>query len=296
MRLLRFAISERRGEPARELDFGREKGGEALVAITGPSGVGKTSILEAMAMHKEHIAPYHAQPGASDFLGTKDKALLEIESTWQLNENEVAESGSETDVLVAKSRFLDGVGTVDADPALTYYLGRFALDDWVPKVDLFPEARLGGTRGVAGGPPSLAQRMYRLAPDARKYAGLAKLLLETTDEKAAAVRSLLLEMCPGVGLRDDRLSFDTDYGERALSQLSLSQRLCFELAATFVLVGLRQSVVMIDGIERGLPPQTAIRAVEAVRRYAPEAQLIVTTNDHALLDRVGGKRIHLETP
>ncbi len=296
MRLLRFSISERRGEPARALDFGREKGGEDLVAITGPSGVGKTSILEAIAMHKEHIAPYHAQPNASDFLGKEDKALLEIESTWQLNENEVAESGSETDVLVARSRFLDGVGSVDADPALTYYLGRFALEDWVAKVDLFPESRLGGTRGVAGGPPAIAQRMFRLSSDARKYAGLPKLLLESSEEKATAVRAVLDEMCPGLILRDDRLSFDTTYGERSLARLSLSQRLCFELAATFVLVGLRRSLVMIDGIERGLPPHTAIRVVEALRRYAPEAQLIVTTNDHALLDRVGGKRIHLEAP
>ena len=66
MRLLHLSISERRGEPARQLDFGREKGGVGFVAITGPEGSGKTSTLEAIALHKEHLAPYNAQPSVTD--------------------------------------------------------------------------------------------------------------------------------------------------------------------------------------------------------------------------------------
>jgi len=296
MRLMRFSVSARGGEPARELLFGDERRAYDLVTITGPSGAGKTSTLEAIALHKEHLAPYHAQPTAGDFLGQDDKALLEIESTWKLDESELAESGSDNDVMVARSRFVDGIGSVDADPALTFYLGRFHTEDWVPKVDLFPEARLAPPRGAAGGHAALWQRMYRLSLDTRKYAGLPKLLVDATAEKANVLRELLLEMCPGLSLRDDGLSFSWGRGVLRLSQLSLSQRLCFELAATFVLVGLRRSVVMIDGIERGLPPQTALRVVEALRSYAPDAQLILTTNDFTLLDRVGGKGIRLEAP
>ncbi|MEQ9324841.1 MAG: hypothetical protein RIF41_37085 [Polyangiaceae bacterium] len=294
MRLLHLSISERRGEPARQLDFGREKGGVGFVAITGPEGSGKTSTLEAIALHKEHLAPYNAQPSVTDFTGERSRDLFEIESEWKLDESEVAETGSDGDVIVGKSRFQDGIGTTEADPALAFVLGRFHTGDWVPKVDLFPESRLGPPRGAAAGDPTTWQRMYRLGLDTKKYAGLSRLLLEADERLAAGVGELLGQICPGLRLLDDRLTFGTSYGQRRLGKLSLSQRLSFELAATFVLVGLKRSVVMIDGIERGFPAGAALRVVQALQSYAPDTQLIVTTHDHALLTLPEGKTIHLE--
>lgn len=295
MRLLRFSISERRGEPARNLDFGVERGGHGLVRITGPEGSGKSSVLEAIALHKEHVAPYRAAPSARDFLG-QGLGVLTIESEWQLSQLEKNDTGSEHDRLLARSVFRDGRGEIHADAALIHVLARFHLDEVTSKVDLFPESRLGPARGIAAGEPAMWQRMHRLSLGTDKFVGLSKLLDEADERKRGLVAALLAELCPGLGLAPEGVGFETRHGSRKLAELSLSQRLAFELAATFVLVGLTHSVVLIDGVERGFPGGAAARVVQALRSFAPKAQLIVTTNDPGLLALPDGQTLHLENP
>ncbi len=295
MRLLRLNVSERRGEPARRLDLGADEGGAAVVAITGREGSGKTSVLEAIALHKEHVAPYGPIPTASDLLGPS-RGHLEIESEWLLEPSEQHVTGSLTDRLIARSRFSEGRGEAHADPALVHILARYQHDPGVGKVDLVPVARLGG-RGVAPGDPLTWQRQHRLSRTADKYAGLPRLFADAPLARRQEVAALTESICPGLHLQADAPEgprFATRYGDRSLPELSTSQRLAFELAATFVLVGLHHAVVLFDTPELGLPPGGAVRTVEALRRYAPSTQLVLATTDPALLALPEVRTLHLE--
>ena len=296
MKLLRIHIDARRGEPARDLDFGRERGGDPFVAIGGPEGSGKTSVLEAIALHKEHIAPYGASATWRSFLGREEMRRFEIESEWLLEQDEQQETGSEQERLVGRSVFEGQAEQIHADPALVHVLARYHHRPGIAKVELVGEARLSRQRRPIPGDPHVWQHRYRLSLGTEKLGGLPKLLAAATPGQRTEVAQLTEALCPRLRLQDDGATFETPHGKRQLSTLSLSQRLCFELAASFVLVGLKRSVVLIDGPEQGLPTGAALRVIGALRDYAPQAQLIAATNDPGLLTIPGGKTLYLETP
>ncbi|MEZ4438738.1 MAG: hypothetical protein R3B72_06595 [Polyangiaceae bacterium] len=185
---------------------------------------------------------------------------------------------------------------VHADPALVHVLARFHHRPSVAKVELVGEARLSRERRPIPGDPHVWQHRHRLSLGTEKLGGLPKLLAVAPPERRAEVAELTEALCPRLRLEDDGATFETPHGKRQLSTLSLSQRLCFELAASFVLVGLKRSVVLIDGPEQGLPTGAALRVIGALRDYAPQAQLIAATNDPGLLTIPGGKTLYLETP
>lgn len=295
MRLLRFTMTERRGEPARNLDLGRDAGGAPLVAITGPAGVGKTSVIEAIALHKEHLAPYGKLPSSAELVG-REPGPLEIESEWLLDEAEQAVTGSQHPRLVGRSRFADGKGTSQADPALVHVLSRYSHRPDTALVDLIPARRLHA-RGIAPGSPVLWQRQNRLATTADKYIALPKMLVDAPEDLRQHVAALTAAICPHLRLHHDRPGpprFSTRHGDRSLAELSTAQRLAFDVAATFVLLGLQRSVVLYDTPELALGPDGAVRTIGALRDYAPNTQLIVATQDRGLLALPETLTIHLE--
>ena len=90
------------------------------------------------------------------------------------------------------------------------------------------------------------------------------------------------------------VGFDTPAGPRAIDELSLSQRLAFDLAATFTLVGLHHSVVLFDTPELGLPAGDALRTLYALRDYAPTTQIVVATTDPGILGAHDVRVLRLE--
>ncbi len=254
-----------------------------LVAITGEPGAGKTSLIEALVLHKEHIAPYDRQPSARTFLGEGgQQAYFEVESEWLLSPAEQAETASKTNVLVGRSVFRQGHGEVHADPALVHVLARFNRAPKTSKVDLFAESWVGPRKGAPLGDIERWHRVHRLGFGPEKYAGLAPLYVETTPENRTRIAELTAYLCPQLQPSVEELSFTTRYGVRKLAELSLTERLSFELAATIVLVGLEQAVVLFDGLDRAFP-RSANHVINTFRHIAPDAQLIVVTDANDIL-------------
>ncbi len=296
MKLLSIAISARGTAPERKIDFRGGAEVHPFFAIGGPEGSGKSTLLQTIALHKEHLAPYAMTPGATDFVGGKEAGRFEMESEWLLEEDECRITGSKETHLVGRSIFDGRENEVHADPALVHILARYHHHHSVAKVEFLNEARLAHKRGAAAGDPIAWQRMHRLGKGSHKLAGLPKLMLDADEDKRAKVATLTEAICPQLVPNSDGQVFKTPYGSRPLAELSLSQRMAFELAATFVLVGLDRSVILFDGPERGFAVGSALRVMEALRGYAPNAQFIVATTDPGLLTIPGGKTIYMETP
>lgn len=303
MKLLSVSVSPYRGAPARALSFVTEKGDASLlVALTGPAGVGKTSLLELMAQHKEHVAPYGRPISARQVLGSAsgparaDAATLEVSTDWQLEPHEREATGSTAERLTARSWLAPEKSRATADPALVHVLARYAHGRPYGKIDYVPVARVGARRMGAPGDPLLWQRQHRLGLGAEKYGGLLRLARDARPEAREELAALLTSLRPGVTLRDgdDGLGFDTPAGPRAIDELSLSQRLAFDLAATFTLVGLHHSVVLFDTPELGLPAGDALRTLYALRDYAPTTQIVVATTDPGILGAHDVRVLRLE--
>jgi predicted ATPase len=298
LKLLQLDISAHRGCPARQLQFSTTADGEpaSLVAISGPSGSGKTTLLELVAQHKEHIAPYGRTTSADDVLAGGD-FNVEVKSTWLLDGDEQSETGSKEARLVATSVFNRDRGTRHADPALAHVLGRYAHNPSWGKIDLWPAARISPSRRPSVGDPLLHQKQQRLAASSDKYASLGRLVTDAPAPRRAELAALLAELRPGLAVQDDAtglLRFETARGPRELLQLSTSERLAFELAATFVMVGLHHSVVLIDTPELGLPAGEAARTIGTLRNYAPTSQLVLATTDPGVLAMSEALVINLE--
>lgn len=295
MKLVSVRHGAHRGLPERELNLAAGGQPHPLVAIAGPSGCGKTTLLDLIVLHKEHVAPYGRPTSALEVLvGTQEQLL--VETTWLLNEKEIEETGSANEQLTARSIFRRGRSESHVDPALEYVLSRYRHEWGWGKVDYVPEGRVAPPKTGPSGDPVAWQKKQRLGRDGAKYAGLSRLYLTAIEEEQQAARELFSTLRPGLSFDVDirgGLGFETPHGKRTYGALSLSQRIAFDLALTFALVGLHESVVLIDTPELGVPAGDALGMLVALREFAPTTQLIATTNDPQILTS-GAAVIRLE--
>lgn len=296
MKLLSIRTSPYRGSPERVIDLCTQNGEpHLLVALTGPPGVGKTSLLELVARHKEHVAPYGRPTSSRDMLGPEG-TRLEVATSWQLEAHEQKSTGHDGTPVTALSVWHPKRNEARADPALVHVLARYRHGAEWGKVDFVPTDRITPSGPGSPGEPTFWQKTRRLSLGNDKYAGLSRLYASADRKQRQTLGELLAELRPGLvaALDDGKLCFETPAGRRAPTQLSLTHRLAFQLAATFVLVGLHHSVVLIDTPELGLPAGEALSTLRALRDFAPTTQLITTTTDTEILTASETRVIRLE--
>lgn len=305
MRILSVETNGCRGVKDRRYDLA--SAGESrnmLLAITGDSGSGKTSLLDLIAAGKELVAPYGTAPASSDLVREGlDECKITLD--WWLTEDEQShaalDSRATSEVIVRRR----GLPDVDADAGLVAVLERYSHYAGIGKMDYFPDDRGVPAHAVLLADPVLDQRMQRLARGPMKYGGIARMTREAlTHEDAgrlgATLSELFSRLCPTRRLKgvspQGALLFETKSGsQQTLDKLSASEKMTFLFAAGFVLLGLHDSVVLIDTPELRLGPNEAARVLSELMGFAPTTQLIVATRDPAVLDLAGaGNTIKLE--
>jgi hypothetical protein len=307
MRIIKLETNGVRGlrDASWTLEPDRSGPGHATV-VTGPPQVGLTTFLDAIAMRAARLAVTGMPPGAAEVLRVGGKAAT-IRSTWWIDAEERAFGGTHEETLDAEVVFKrDELARADADPALLGLMSRYDHSPTLSKVVSIPTRRLSD-----GGFPAFLdfevdQQFKHLTDDPEKFAGvplaLARHALGLGDSaRFEGVQRLFAELCPSVRLVGANrttmlLEFALSSGLRLpLKRLSFAERNAFILAAVPALYGLQRSVVLLDTPELGLAPGVAARWVDALRRYAPEAQWIIASRDPEVVASVEpASRIQLE--
>jgi energy-coupling factor transporter ATP-binding protein EcfA2 len=274
-----------------------------VVAITGAPGCGKTSLLDMIAAGKEIVAPYGTAPAPSDVLRPGlDACKIVIE--WGLNDDELAYAGlegpSKTEAIVRRS----GLPDADGDPGLVAVLERYSHYAGYGKIDYFPDDRAISQHAVLVSDLVVDQQLHRLTRGAAKYAALSRFTrqaLTGQDEGrlGETLKELFHRLCPrkklvGVGGLGTPVFHTESGGEMPVDKLAASEKMAFLFAATFVMVGLHESVVLIDTPELRLGPGEAARYVRELAAFAPTSQLVVATMDPAVLELAGSHTVRLE--
>lgn len=297
MRILSIETNGCRGVADRRYDLASSaEGSNSLMALTGPSGAGKTSLLDAIAAGKELVAPYGTSPASSDLI-REDLDECKISMDWSLTEDErsfaALEGPASSEVIVRRRALVD----VDADAGLIAVLERYSHYAGYGKMDYFPDDRAVPTHAVLLSDLVMDQRMQRLARGPGKYAGIARMTREVLlDEDAGRLGTTLKELfshlCPtrrlvGVGPQGAPVFESTVGSKQTLEKLPASEKMAFLFAAGFVLLGLHDSVVLIDTPELRMGPGDAARILSELMSFAPTTQLVVATRDPSVLELAG---------
>lgn len=265
-----------------------------LVVISGPPGSGKSRLLATIAHTKERLAAYGPVPPDELVSGKTGAAKVSIQ--WWLSANEQRVAGlrsqlSSSEVMFPRPRGLPPLN----DPGLLEVLGRYSHDPAIGKVDYIPAERVRpATSGSSGGEVA-EQRRRRLSTSSDKYASIKQLAwqcMQNRDPRIAGVRRLFAELCPGRMLGNTTEDGDIDLLTSAgahtpLRLASSSEWEAFTLAATFVLCGLQESVVLYDSPELHLDGVEAARRLGVLRAAAPTSQFIVATRSVPILEAAG---------
>ncbi|NUP05731.1 MAG: hypothetical protein HOW73_06685 [Polyangiaceae bacterium] len=270
--------------------------GKNLVAVVGPPASGKTSLLDVIAAGKEVVAPYGTQPAPSDLV-RQGFAECKIIIDWGLTEDEedfaAIDGPPRTEAIVRRQ----GLPDTDGDPGLVALLERYSHYPGYGKIDYFPDDRGIPQHAVVGPDLVVDQQMRRLSRGPGKYAALSRFTrtaLTGADEgrTGETLKELFHKLCPwkklvGIGGLGSPVFHSSSGVETPLDRLSASEAMAFLFAATFVMVGLHDSVVLIDTPELRFGPGDGARVLRELMGFAPTTQFIVATADPAVIDLVG---------
>ena len=266
-------------------------GVSALTVVTGSAGAGKTSVLDAIACHKEHVAPYLRAVGA-DALSPFGEPVS-IRTQWQLDAVERARTGAGDEPLVAESRVADGRTHKTADPYLVDTLMRLDLSGPTSAVEIVPTSRMTPSSRMPGRDPRFEQRQIRLSSAPGKYNGLHLVLAHADAERVAVLNELLAALVPNVRITE-RDAAGPRFSGRRLSEMPASTRSVYPLAATLALLRFERSVILFDSPELGLGPGEARRVVDGLRSFEPSNQWLVTTRDPSLINHDDALVVNLD--
>jgi hypothetical protein len=307
MRLRGISVDGFRGLPDRSFPLVDPGSGKAaaLVVVTGPTGSGKTSFLEAIIAAKEKIAAYGPIKPDRDWL-RPGATSAKVKTEWEITPAERDRVGATRDVLMAESLF-GAAAPVEFDDALLALLGNYESDPEVPKVEYFHASRemsLGGgvdaTKLSDGG----MDRMFRLGRDNAKYDPLVKFIvaaglgLDIDDSgkprPQGRVTQAFAKLCTtkklaGLYRAGDGVfpGFQDSAGRPlGLTQISSGELDALLFAATFVRSGVRNSVVLIDSPELHRSDLEAKLFVEGLMAIEQDNQLIVATRAPSIIGMV----------
>jgi hypothetical protein len=269
-----------------------------LVIVTGAPGSGKTALLDVIVAAKETAAPYGSRvpwtPRAAS-----GEAGAKIQIDWALSPEEVALYPGEPRRTLEVIYDASPAYPPENDAGLMALLQRFDEAPDTGKVEYFhADRRLSGGLRVVGGVRS--ERALRLEANDRKYAGIEAFMVELhlgVDDRPGLrerLKDAFGALCPkkrwtGIsraagsplpvfeGLRGERLT---------LAELSHSEKQVLLFVATFLRLGLSNSVVLIDVPELYMRSEDVVPFVRALAGLGDNNQLIVATGSHELIQSV----------
>lgn len=312
MKIKRLSVDGFRGLPDREFTFGDPSSkAPNLVVVTGPTGAGKTSFLEAIIAGKERVAAYGTVGSPSQYLrpgvtGSKVKIL------WELDSIERERFGSDAMALESEALFGATLTMPEIDPALQGMLLEYDMEPTASKVEYFHATRRMKI-GAAVDPTQLgggaSERSVRLTRDDTKFAGLMRFVVASAlgldigpdgqQRPKGRVTSAFEKLCSSKKLAglyrvgDGLFPGFTDQAGRpcGISQLSDGELDAFCFAATFVRSGIRRSVVLIDSPELHRSDAEAKALVTALASLEEDNQLIVATRSPGVIGMVPKDRL-----
>lgn len=275
-------------------DFTRGGAPADVVIVTGPPGSGKTTILEAIATTKEAIAPYGQGPDR--WMVAPGQSAAKVTIDWVLDEDELAVAGG-TALRPSEALFGDVKPATETawDDGLRLVLGRWAPH--LPKVEYFHAHRtLPSSRAGRVTRPSARARLAR---DSSKYDGLLDTIVDWTlsgDDKALRFEAGFAALCSsrsfaGTTTRGGvrAAGFEAPGVEQwaTANELSDAEQQAVIFAATFAVIGLWRSVVLIDNPELFLATPMIGPFVRALASMG-DNQLILATGSREVLAAADG--------
>jgi hypothetical protein len=297
MKIRRISTLGFRGLPDRAFDFIDTRTGSPndTVIVTGPSGAGKTSFLDALIAAKEDVGPYGGKESAA-FYVEKGGDAAKVRAEWHLSADEVARVGATSGEFVTESVFGAPL-TANHDKLLASVLYEYDLDPAVGKVEYFHAARRLPLRtaGLAGASAAI-DRTRRLKRDNDKYAWLPQYLIDLAvglvdmSGQGLAGSEILNRSLGIIGLKkgfrgvgktpDGTLEprfYDRAGALYALGELSEGERQLLLFAVAFMRCGIHHSIVLIDTPELHLTSQEAALLLPALQRLGEDNQFFVAT-------------------
>jgi energy-coupling factor transporter ATP-binding protein EcfA2 len=302
MKIKRISTNGFRGLPDRTFDFTAPRTGlpAELVVVTGPSGSGKSSLLDAILAAKEDVGSYGLQVSPASFVRTGDSAA-KVQVEWILTADECARNGATGPELASESIFAPNLfSSMDHEPALVGLLSEYDPDPAMSKVEYFHSTRRIPRTNVPGiatiGSPE-GERLVRLTRDDSKYAQViqyvaeAGLGLHDVGQKSGAERlakafSSLCRTRQLAGIEKAGRALIPRFADArgnvvGPDELSDSERQALLFAVTFLRAGVENSLVLIDTPELHLPEAEVGSFVRALMSLGTGNQLIIATGSLA---------------
>ncbi|NUP10791.1 MAG: hypothetical protein HOW73_32505 [Polyangiaceae bacterium] len=263
------------------------------VLVTGGPGAGKTRLLETIIAAREVLVTGQRSMSQDSFIQPEHDTSKVILS-WQLTAEEQATIGAPRPAVTTEIIFC----REEDDPEevrMSFLLERYAHNDETPKFEYFSERR---RLDVGGGEASLdeeEQRYLRTDPSPRKFSWLPIFIDRLQDEPRQAARfaSSIERFSPSCSYDTKRHMF-TSRGRvlRSLHELSASEADAVIFSATAALVGLSNSIVLVDRPElHGIDPA---RALSGLSGLGVDNQLILATSSRTFAAGFDGAIVDLD--
>jgi hypothetical protein len=315
MKLTRVRLENVRTVTDGEYAFAHPDGRPFDIAlVTGPAASGKSTMLEAIAMAKQRVAPAGRPARPREFLRTGE-SNGRVELTLLLTDEERARTGI-TEPVVRLRVMLSG-GMLENDPKLVRLL------EHTDRFDYFPANRtLTEPLGMEPAPDEATERRIRLSADPDKYRGVVSWLRGGLAEHAsniaaqlarggmvmgtdvpdplAGFRARLAAMCPwlrleGLGPDGATPMFLREGGSNPpMFELSAAERDAVLLAATLERTDHRGGIVLIDRADLHAHPDDQLRWLTTLQADHGCQVVVTATSERLSREIPGAQHVVLE--
>ena len=296
MKISRITTNGVGGVPDRTFDLvdPKTKLPANTVLIVGPPGSGKTRLLEAITAAKEDVGPYGAERPKPAV--RKDGPAAKVHVQWVFDGEDREKFDIPVDGLPSESIFGGPLTVPKHEPRLVLLLRRYDHAFEHGKMEYFPALRtLAGEVAGATSIDEHAQKEIRLLPSIRKYGALPTFLMELglglhgRDKAklfAFGFDSLCKTKSPRAVRRTTRgpeiLFADPSGEEFGIPELSSTEQQAAIFAGTAAMIGLNDSLVLVDGPELHQTSEDVPAFVGALTALGKNNQWIFATANREL--------------